>query len=79
MKTHIAEVNRIREENVAEREQIKRSLNQLSIEQERYTNNVDKLHNDLVSDENYEQKKVYNQKALELGEKKSLYKNGRKL
>ncbi len=74
MKTHIAEVNRIREENVAEREQIKRSLNQLSIEQERYTNNVDKLHNDLVSDENYEQKKVYNQKALELGEKKSLYK-----
>ncbi|MCD8797706.1 AAA family ATPase [Mammaliicoccus sciuri] len=74
MKTHIAEVNRIREENVAEREQIKRSLNQLSIEQERYSNNVDKLHNDLVSDENYEQKKVYNQKALELGEKKSLYK-----
>src|SRR5690606_32657348 len=50
MKTHIAEVNRTREENAAEREQIKRSLNQLAIEQERYTNNVDKLHNDLVSD-----------------------------
>ncbi|MDT3993801.1 DNA repair protein Rad50, partial [Mammaliicoccus fleurettii] len=74
MKTHIAEVNRIKEENVAEREQIKRSMNQLDIERERYNNNIDRLHNDLVSDENYEQKKVYNQKALELGEKKSLYK-----
>lgn len=74
MKTHIAEVNRVKEENVVEREQIKRTLNQLDIERDRYNNNVDRLHNDLVSDENYEQKKVYNQKALELGEKKSLYK-----
>ncbi|WP_323704459.1 ATP-binding protein [Mammaliicoccus sp. Dog046] len=74
MKTYIAEVNRTKDENVADREQIKRSLNQLEIERDRYNHNIDRLHNNLVSDENYEQKKVYNQKALELGEKKSLYK-----
>lgn len=73
MKTHIAELNRIYDENIAEREQIKRSMNQQDIEQERYNHNIEKLHNELVSDENYEQKKIYNQKALELGEKKSLY------
>lgn len=74
MKSHIAELNRIKEENQLEREQIKRTLNQQTIEQERYDQNIERLHNELVSDENYEQKKVYNQKALELGEKKSLYK-----
>lgn len=74
MKTYIAEVNRMKDENVADREQIKRSLNQLEIERDRYNHNIDRLHKNLVSDENYEQKKVYNQKALELGEKKSLYK-----
>ena len=57
----------------AEREQIKRAMNQQDIEQERYNHSIERLHNDLVSDENYEQKKVYNQKALELGEKRSLY------
>src|SRR5699024_3383516 len=73
MKTHIAELNRIKDENIAEREQIKRAMNQQDIEQERYNHSIERLHNDLVSDENYEQKKVYNQKALELGEKRSLY------
>lgn len=73
MKTHIAELNRIKDENIAEREQIKRAMNQQDIEQERYNHSIERLHNDLVSDENYEQKKVYNQRALELGEKRSLY------
>lgn len=73
MKTHIAELNRIKDENIAEREQIKRAMNQQDIEQERYNYSIERLHNDLVSDENYEQKKVYNQRALELGEKRSLY------
>src|SRR5699024_597794 len=70
MITHRSELNRIKDGNIAQRDQIKRAMKHQEIEQERYNHSIERLHSGLFSDENYEQKKVDYQRALELGEKR---------
>ncbi|MCJ1667800.1 AAA family ATPase [Staphylococcus sp. NRL 19/737] len=73
MKNYVSHKIKERNEQENQKQQIERTISEITIEQEAITKEIKSLEKDLVSEKSLEKKKEYNQQKLELQEKENLY------
>lgn len=73
MKSHVSNQIKHKQEQTAFIQQLERNIEENKIDKETNQAEMDALETDIVSDENYEKKKQYNNRVFELQEKNNLY------
>ncbi|WP_210122885.1 MULTISPECIES: AAA family ATPase [unclassified Staphylococcus] len=73
MKSHVSDQIKNKQEQTAFIQQLERNIEENKIDKETNQTEMDALEKDIVSDENYEKKKQYNNRVFELQEKNNLY------
>ncbi len=72
-KSYTSEVLRNKRDQSQLLHQLKSNIDENQIEHQSYENEIEQLEEQLVSDENFEKKKIYDHRLLELNEKRNLF------